>query len=376
MGCLQILLALALSSIIASGVEAAKHNLIVGTFSTNFLYTIEYDDETEALSLVAKTEVPAASSWITLNKDATKLYGTDWNAQEPSFVSYDVSDPRNIKHEATIVAGRGCAGCKSVFVSARRTAPYTVYGSYYYGDARCGTVMSVDRAGALDRVVQDYTYAAGSAVHGTAFSSPPDERFLFSADTPGDAIWTHAVDGTSGAVRPLGRAPAPAPGSHPRHLAVHGAGRYVYAVLEGTSQVAQYAVSDAGALSFDGVTFPLLREGADAAADFWADEVALAAGGRLLWATNRARDRARRGYVAAFALEPDGAIARQLFLRPTSSSGGFANSVAPSPADDAVVALTDNSTGFVQIWHVDRGLVANLDIEDGGGCCANAVWLS
>ncbi|KAI1488767.1 Lactonase, 7-bladed beta-propeller-domain-containing protein [Biscogniauxia mediterranea] len=386
MGCLQILLALVLASINASRVEAAKHSLIVGTFSTNFLYTVEYDDDNEALSLVAKSEVPAASSWISLNNDATKLYGTDWNAEEPSFVSYDVSDPRHIKHEATIVAGRGCAGSKSVFVAARRTAPYTVYGSYYYGDdARCGTVLSVDGGGALNGIVQNYTYAAGSAVHGTAFS--PDERVLFSADAAGNAIWTHAVDAASGAVvsPPLGRVAGPSAGSRPRHLAVHGSGRYVYAVLEGTSQVAQYAVSetgDGGMLSFiHGAAvslFPLLREGsadADSAADFWADEVALSAAGRYLWATNRARDRGRRGYVSAFALEPSGAVVRQLFLRPTSTSGGFANSVAPSRFDDAVAALTDNATGLVQIWHVERGLVASLDIEDGGGCCANAVWL-
>ncbi|KAI5925010.1 Lactonase, 7-bladed beta-propeller-domain-containing protein [Camillea tinctor] len=372
MGYLQIFLTLTLFSVIAFTAEATKHRLIVGTFSTNFLYTVEYDDDYEALSLVAKTQVPAASSWISLNEDSTKLYGTDWNAEIPTFVSYDISDPTNIKHEATIEAGSDCAGSKSVFVTARRTAPYTVYGNYYYGDARCSTVLSAG-SGALSGILQEYDYAPGSAVHGTAFS--PDERFLFSADTKGNSIWTHAVDSVSGTVSLVGRVPGPSADAHPRHLAAHSGGRYLYAVLEGSSQVAQYEVYGAGALVYDGVVYPLLSEGADAAVDFWADEVALSVGERYLWATNRAYDEQKKGYISAFELEPSGAIARQLFLLPTSTSGGFANSVAASRFDDAIVALTDNSTGLVQIWHVDTGLVASLDLDDGGGCCANAVWL-
>lgn len=47
--------------------EAAKHQLIIGTFSTNFLYTVEYDDTTQSLELVKKTPTNAASSWISLS---------------------------------------------------------------------------------------------------------------------------------------------------------------------------------------------------------------------------------------------------------------------------------------------------------------------
>lgn len=50
-----------------NGTSAATHNLVVGTFSTEFLYTVEYNDETESLTLVAQSAVAAASSWITLN---------------------------------------------------------------------------------------------------------------------------------------------------------------------------------------------------------------------------------------------------------------------------------------------------------------------
>lgn len=51
--------------------SAAKHTIIVGTFSTEFLYTIEYDDATEALTLVSRSATSAASSWIALNVNIT-----------------------------------------------------------------------------------------------------------------------------------------------------------------------------------------------------------------------------------------------------------------------------------------------------------------
>lgn len=47
--------------------HAAKHKLVVGTFSTEFVYTLEYDDQTRTLTQVARNSVPAASSWLTPN---------------------------------------------------------------------------------------------------------------------------------------------------------------------------------------------------------------------------------------------------------------------------------------------------------------------
>lgn len=59
--------ALAVISCFLVLIEAAIHELIVGTFSTRFLYTVEFDDETLTLALVANTSVPYAGNWIALN---------------------------------------------------------------------------------------------------------------------------------------------------------------------------------------------------------------------------------------------------------------------------------------------------------------------
>lgn len=254
-----------------------------------------------------------------------------------------------------------------------------MYGAYFgSGEAGCGTVFSVDDAGKLDAVTQNYTYFSSSAVHGTALS--PDSRFLYSADDSGNTLWAHSVDQTTGEVTLLANLTAPDSSSHPRHVTVHPNGSYIYTIYESTSELAQYTVDQStGIPSFENVTYSLLPSGLDTSS-YWADEVALSYSNQYLWATDRGRETNTTGYISVFTLDDDGAIQGQNFLISTTSSGGTANSVAPSPFTDRFAALTDSATGFVEIWELSDDassaqVVAHLDLND-GGCCANAVWYS
>jgi carboxy-cis,cis-muconate cyclase len=62
---------LSLSSLAVLGllhtVKADLHQLIVGTFGTDFLYTLEFDNTALTLELVGNTSTSAASSWIALS---------------------------------------------------------------------------------------------------------------------------------------------------------------------------------------------------------------------------------------------------------------------------------------------------------------------
>lgn len=183
----------------------------------------------------------------------------------------------------------------------------------------------------MNGVVQNFTYDPTSGVHGTAFSANPAGSssgfLLYSADDSGNALWAHRLDPEQGGrvAELVAHLPAEPEGANPRHVAAHPAGRYLYAVYEGSSEVAQYDVEpETGIPSFAGVRFPLLGPDQDPA-DFWADEVALSASKAYLWATNRARDEAGKGYISAFDLDEEGAIVRQNFLVETTTSGGSAN---------------------------------------------------
>lgn len=109
----------------------------------------------------------------------------------------------------------------------------------------------------------------------------------------------------------------------------------------------------------------------------------LSANGSYLWTSTRAYNTKNTGYISAFSLDGNGHILKQLFLLPTTTDGGGANAVAPSFFSDKYVALTDHSQGFVQIWEFTSDnstagakVVAQVNIDDNNGCCANAVWYS
>ncbi|KAI0151633.1 hypothetical protein GGR57DRAFT_513946 [Xylariaceae sp. FL1272] len=366
------------------GAQAHISRLIVGTFSTKFLYTVEYDDEQETISLIGNTSVPYAANWIALDHSKSNLYTTAYGqsnvAQTPMFVSYSLTNATSIIHRATIPAGGDC-DATSIFIVADRHPPFRVYGTYFASvpgiNAGCGTVFSVDESGTLAEVVQNYTYTTNiSGVHGTVLS--PDSRFLYSADDTGNTLWTHSIDRDTGEVSYVANLTGPSPGSDPRHVAIHPGGKYLYVILEGTSQLAQYTIDRHGLPHFDEV-YPLLYATQSTAA-FWADEVALSANAKYLWASNRARDPDTPGLISAFTLARSGRIVKQNFLLPTSTSGGIANILTPSPWDDGLVALTSNDTGSVEMWRMSRDgrearSVARLEVEDGGGCCGNAVWV-
>jgi len=57
---------LALSAFVAAA-KADTHHLIVGTFLTPYLYTLEFDDAALTLGLVKNTSVTVSSSWISLS---------------------------------------------------------------------------------------------------------------------------------------------------------------------------------------------------------------------------------------------------------------------------------------------------------------------
>lgn len=374
---------------------AAIHEFIVGSISSRFLYTGAFDDENLTLSLVANITTPTINSWIALSPDKKTLYGTDYaymgatNESDvvPTFPSFSIDNSSSIVFDKSLTLP-GCNG-SSIWVGADPLPPHNVFGADFWTIPGCGTTMSVTETGELDRVLQTFHYYPNSSIHGSAFS--PDGRYFYSADTQGNALFTHRIDRPPGTLGELVNVlPGPWEDANPRHVAVHPGGKRVYAVMEHAALVVSYTPDLwTGALSQDSALYSLLPARADVE-DYWADEIAVSPSGRYLWATNRGKG-GRKGLISAFDLDLEsGEILGQNFLLETSTSGGVANAVAVMDAAgvDRFVALTDNEVGFVEMWElVGNGMsaeaVARLDLADvaeneryGSGCCANIVWLS
>lgn len=134
--------------------------------------------------------------------------------------------------------------------------PYAVYGTPFGGSASCGNVMSVDSAGVLSEVIQNYTYSSSSGVHGMAFDK--SNGYLYSADDSANLIWTHKVDNITGEVTEVSSLSGPVDGADPRHVAVHPEGQYLYAILEGANELAAYTIDQTTHEPALDVTYPLI----------------------------------------------------------------------------------------------------------------------
>jgi hypothetical protein len=66
------------SSLIIAGLLSAAHGrvheLIVGNFANNVLYTLSFDDKTYSLDLIANISVATKNSWISFNVSFVTSY--------------------------------------------------------------------------------------------------------------------------------------------------------------------------------------------------------------------------------------------------------------------------------------------------------------
>lgn len=119
---------------------------------------------------------------------------------------------------------------------------------------------------------------------------------------------------------------------------------------------------------------------------YWADEVKFsiptsntsATSPKYLITGTRSRSTSTTGYISAFALEATtGAITEQLFVTPSTGSGGSANAVSPAPFGEDYFAITDSGSNFVEMWKISEDgksavAVAHLGL---GAAPANVVWV-
>ncbi|KAH7381068.1 carboxy-cis,cis-muconate cyclase [Cadophora sp. MPI-SDFR-AT-0126] len=358
---------------------AKIHHLFVGNLGLPAsIYALEFDDQ--ALTLVNTRNITADSShaWIAFDHKKENVYGASLSAKRIS--SYSVHPNATLRLDASLNATGTCFNQTSAFVLPSSHEPYFAYTGSWAGPNGCGMAISTHPNGTLSNVTQSWKYVNTSAIHGLAFG--PEEKLLYSADLSADKLWTHAV-GDDGLVSLVDRYDLPKAGMHPRHLAAHPDGKYLYVLMEHENTLVEYEVDEkTGAPVKESQTFSLLPEGKNSSG-YWSAEVMLSHNNRLLWASARAnRDTDYVGYISCFELRSDGKIKELLFMEPTTTTGGIANQVSPAPFSDQWMALSDFPRGYVEIWQVMNlweweGItarpVAKVEIGD-GGCCANTIW--
>ncbi|KAI0014100.1 3-carboxy-cis,cis-mucoante lactonizing enzyme [Xylariaceae sp. FL0662B] len=354
------------------------HYFFSGFFAGTSIIGVQFDDSTSSLTLVNNitTDVTDGSKWIAIDEPPKNLYiGTTGY-----FQSYSITPDLGLTYKSNVSLSSDCENAN--FIAIAKAPLDTVLGTPY--DEGCSTLgISVDESGALDTVFANATYDTAAGVHGTALSSKND--FIYSADDMGNAVWVHSYDSQTGAIEEVQHLPAPN-GSDPRHLAVHPNDKWVYVVYEAANTIVPYSRNtETGELTSTNTSYPLLPLGFTNTSSYWADEVLFSlpsnynTSPKYLLAATRSRTVDVPGYLSAFALDgASGAITEQLFLLPTTNSGGAANAISPAKFSEDYFAITDSGSNFIEVWKIDESetgttasAVAHLDIAEGP---ANVVW--
>lgn len=143
---------------------------------------------------------------------------------------------------------------------AAKKAPFNVYGNPFYDHAGWGNVFSVNQEGALDKCVQNYEYMPKTGIHGMVFDA--SETYLYSADLRGNKVWTHKKDPETGLLTLVGCVEAPDPLDHPRWVAIHPSGAYLYVLMEAGNRLAVYVIDEQTHCPvFTHITYPLIPPG-------------------------------------------------------------------------------------------------------------------
>ncbi|KAL8338705.1 hypothetical protein RB598_007157 [Gaeumannomyces tritici] len=369
------------------------HHLMIGTWTPpGAIFTVQFDDEKLELKLVKKTEIPHDEpiSWMNFDHARKNIYG----AAMKKWSSFAVKSPTEIVHEVSHPMGGDAkanspdTNTRAIFLLPATKPPYAVYcNPFYKPHAGYGNVFSVTETGRLAENVQNYPYLVGeTGIHGMVFD-PPTETFLYSADLSANRLWVHRRH-NPGSANPatlelVGSVEAPDPGDHPRWVAMHPSGRYLYALMEAGNRVCEYVVDPATAMPvFTHRSFPLVppgmprRDPATGKGLYRSDVCEVSASGRYLFASARSNDFGLTGYMAAFRLGNQGNIEAQLCLNPTPTSGGHSNAVRPCPWSDEWVAMTDDEQGWVEMFRWEGEFlarVARLRIPE-PGFGMNAIW--
>jgi carboxy-cis,cis-muconate cyclase len=396
-----------------------SYNFIVGTFNTPHLYTLSFTAPS-TLSIIAKHPAVGSHSWLYLNESKTTLYATAWT-EPPSVAAYSILDPsgKSIKqislaHTAT----------RSGYVTATSNALFSAggpSGEVFALDPSTGAIINPPVATnghaepngttkpSTDHIppVQTLSFLDGGAQnsangildfgglrHGAHSADlSPDHRALYVADIGRNCIWTYSVSPHDGSLTLGEKHVSPRPDDGPRHVWPHPQGKYVYCLQEHTSMVDVFSTSEDGTKLKHEQGVHIIPDDKSPKA-FWADEVRTSFSHgdtpRFLYASTRGLEARTKGYLAVFALTPDGRIDEAVGTRglldmwQTPTSGGWANAVQPGPTVDGIeyLALTDSEEGLVMVvgWDgktlsecVRVGLEGGVDGKVEGA--ATAVWL-
>ncbi len=316
--------------------------LYVGTYTrgrSEGIYLLHVDPATGAMGdarLAAATENP---SFLALDAAARHLYAVG-EAGEGTVSAFAVDAESG---ELALLNTQPSLGSAPCHVSVHPSGRLAFVANYGSGSVCVLPVGEDGRLGEATHFVQhegssvDPKRQAGPHAH----SMTPDEsgRFVYAADLGLDRVMIYRVDAAAGTLEP-GDPPHVdvAPGSGPRHLAFHPAGRWAVLIHEMGNTLTVFERDPAAGALREIQTVGTLPEGFEGAST--TADVHVAPSGRFVYGSNRGHDS-----IAVYAVDPDTGRLACVGHEPTG--GRTPRSFAIDPTGTFLLAANQDSDNIV-----------------------------
>jgi 6-phosphogluconolactonase len=345
--------AIAIACLPLIAAPADEYFVYFGTYTATVskgIYAYRFQPSTgklEALGVMAEAPNP---SFLAVRPDHRYLYAVNWKGSDTvpgNTISAFAVDALTAKLTfLNKVSSKGEMPTHLATDARGDTLLVANYGS--------GTVASfpIARDGRLgEAVTVDQHSGPPVAVHGgvphahdVLFSA--DQRVAFIAELGLDRIYTYRFNAANHTIAPHDPPyVSTAPGSGPRHLALHPGGRFLYANNETNSTVTAFLrQGDGGTLKeiHTVSTLPPDFRGTNSTAEIQIDR-----GGKFLYVSNRGHDS-----IAVFAV--DSATGMLTSVEHVSTQGKTPRNFSLDPTGSYLFAANENS-GNVVLFRVDAG---------------------
>jgi 6-phosphogluconolactonase len=299
-----------LAVLVAAVVEApaAEYLVYVGTYTgagSEGISAYRFNPasgETTPLGLAAVSDNP---SFLAVDPGGRFLYAVNeldtFRGEPTGAVSAFAIDRASGKLE--LLQQVSSLGAGPAHLSLDAMARYLLVANYGGGNVAVFPIGEDGRLGPRRAFVQN----VGSSVnperqagpHAHFIQATRDNRFTITADLGLDKVLVHRFDAGTGSLSPGSPAFVDVdPGAGPRHAAFDPSGRFVYVVNELASTVMVFAYEPGPGTLRRVQTIPTLPQ--DFTGTSSAAEIAVDAGGRFLYVSNRGHDS-----IAVYSIDPD-----------------------------------------------------------------------
>jgi 6-phosphogluconolactonase len=336
----------------------------VGTYtrgSSKGIYLCHLDLATGRLSSAELAGETANPSFLALHLGKPLLYavgemGSSAKGKGGAVSAFSIAASSG---KLTLLSQQSSGGAGPCHLVVDHTGRFVLVANYGSGSVACLPIQEDGRLGEATSFIQhegssvDPKRQTGPHAHGIYLDAA--NRFAFVPDLGLDKIMIYRLDAAQGQLVPHEPPSAGvAPGSGPRHFALHPNGRFAYVINELNSTLTAFACNAKRGALETLQTLSTLPEGFSGSNT--CAEVQVHPSGKFLYGSNRGHDS-----IALFAIDPD--TGRLRYLAHESTRGKTPRNFAIDPTGTYLLAANQDTNNIV-VFRIDAAsgkLVASGD---------------